>query len=384
MRPTLNRPAPGTPQPASPALVPRERAAAPGARRRPVTGGVFLALPVLALVLAALAAVAFGARSVDPGTALEALGAFFSGSSDASAADIDAAAVLSRIPRTLTAILVGAALAVSGVALQGATRNPLGDAGLLGLTAGASLAVALGLGLGLGFSQSAGIAGVMVLSIIGTLAAAVVVYTVAAAAARLGGGSGAGGGAPGPLSLVLAGAAVTAGCTAVTSALLILSPAVLERFRFWTVGSVARTSLEDAAWLAPVIALGILAVFVAAPGLDALALGDELAHGLGARPERLRLVLLGATVVLTAAATALAGPVVFVGLLVPHALRRFRPASTRVLVLGCALWGAVLVVLADLAGRLVIAPQEIHVGVTTVVIGVPVLLVLLRRQAVSL
>ncbi|MGM7667034.1 FecCD family ABC transporter permease [Microbacterium sp. A93] len=379
MSPTLHRPAPGTPQPASPALTPEGRAAAPGGRRRPVTGGVFLALPVVILVLACLAAVAFGARSVDPGTALEALGAFFSGGGNASA-DIDHAAVLSRIPRTVTAILVGAALAVSGVALQGATRNPLGDAGLLGLTAGASLAVALGLGLGL----AGGLAGVMVLSILGTLVAAVVVYTVAAAASRLAGGSGATGGAPGPLSLVLAGAAVTAGCTAVTSALLILSPAVLERFRFWTVGSVARTSLEDAAWLAPVIALGILTVFVAAPGLDALALGDELAHGLGARPERLRLVLLGATVVLTAAATALAGPVVFVGLLVPHALRRFRPASTRILVLGCALWGAVLVVAADLAGRLVIAPQEIHVGVTTVVIGVPVMLVLLRRQAVSL
>ncbi|NUL49047.1 iron ABC transporter permease [Cellulosimicrobium funkei] len=338
-------------------------------------------LPATVLVLACLAAVAFGARSVAPGAALEALGAFFSGSGGAASADIDAAAVLSRIPRTLTAVLVGAALAVSGVALQGATRNPLGDAGLLGLTAGASLAVALGLGLGL----SAGLAGVMVLSILGTLAAAAVVYTVAAAASRLGGGSGAAtGGAPGPLSLVLAGAAVTAGCTAVTSALLILSPAVLERFRFWTVGSVARSSLEDAAWLAPVIALGLLMVFVAAPGLDALALGDELAHGLGSRPERLRLLLLGATVVLTAAATALAGPVVFVGLLVPHALRRFRPASTRVLVLGCALWGAVLVVAADLAGRLVIAPQEIHVGVTTVVIGVPVLLVLLRRKSVSL
>ncbi|WP_413542359.1 FecCD family ABC transporter permease [Citricoccus nitrophenolicus] len=377
MNPTIHHPDSGTAPPASPALAPEGWGGVPTARRRPVT---FLILSAVALVIVSLAAVAFGARSVGPGPTLEALGAFFSGSGSASA-DIDAAAVLSRIPRTVTAILVGAALAVSGVALQGATRNPLGDAGLLGLTAGASLAVALGLGLGL----SAGLAGVMVLSILGTLGAAVVVYTVAAAASRLGGGSGAAtGGAPGPLSLVLAGAAVTAGCTAVTSALLILSPAVLERFRFWTVGSVARSSLEDAAWLAPLIALGILAVFVAAPGLDALALGDELAHGLGSRPERLRLLLLGATVVLTAAATALAGPVVFVGILVPHALRRFRPASTRVLVLGCALWGAVLVVLADLAGRLVIAPQEIHVGVTTVVIGVPVLLVLLRRKAVSL
>ncbi|GAA1127115.1 iron ABC transporter permease [Citricoccus alkalitolerans] len=376
-RPSAEPPPPGTSTPGSP-----EQRSAPPARRRPVTAASihalpFLALPALVLVFACLAALAFGARHVDPGTTLDALGAFLTGWGDTAAADIDAAAALSRIPRTITAVLVGAALAVSGVALQGATRNPLGDAGLLGLTAGASLAVALGLGLGI----SAGLAGVMVLAILGTLVAAAVVYTVASAASRLGGGTG---GTPGPLSLVLAGAAVTAGCTAVTSALLILSPAVLERFRFWTVGSVARSSLEDAAWLAPVIALGILMVFVAAPGLDALALGDELAHGLGSRPERLRMVLLGATVLLTAAATALAGPVVFVGLLVPHALRRFRPASTRVLVLGCALWGAVLLVLADLAGRLVVAPQEIHVGVTTVVIGVPVLLLLLRRKAVSL
>ncbi|VXC00520.1 iron ABC transporter permease [Citricoccus sp. K5] len=382
MSPSLQRPSTEHPPPGTSTPGPPERRSAPPARRRPVAAArirtlPFLALPGLVLMFACLAALAFGARHVDPGTTLEALGAFLTGGGDAAAADIDAAAALSRIPRTITAVLVGAALAVSGVALQGATRNPLGDAGLLGLTAGASLAVALGLGIGI----SAGLAGVMVLAILGTLVAAAVVYTVASAASRLGGGTG---GAPGPLSLVLAGAAVTAGCTAVTSALLILSPAVLERFRFWTVGSVARSSLEDAAWLAPVIAVGILMVFVAAPGLDALALGDELAHGLGSRPERLRMVLLGATVLLTAAATALAGPVVFVGLLVPHALRRFRPASTRVLVLGCALWGAVLLVLADLAGRLVVAPQEIHVGVTTVVIGVPVLLLLLRRKAVSL
>ncbi|QCU79142.1 iron ABC transporter permease [Citricoccus sp. SGAir0253] len=332
--------------------------------------------PAVVLAVLCVAALALGARSVDAGTTVETLRAVLSGA-PLQAGDIDAAAVASRIPRTVTAVLVGAALAVSGVALQGATRNPLGDSGLLGLTAGASLAVALGLGAGL----SSGLGTAVLLAIVGTVAAAAVVYAAAAAASRLGAGTGS---APGPLSLVLAGAAVTAGCTAATSALLILSPAVLERFRFWTVGSVARTSLEDAGWLAPVIAVGILIVVAAAPGLDALALGDELAHGLGSRPERLRLVLLGATVLLTAAATALAGPVVFVGLLVPHALRRFRPASTRVLVAGCALWGAVLLVAADLAGRLVIAPQEIHVGVSTVLIGVPVLLMLLRRKAVSL
>lgn len=331
---------------------------------------MFVLLPLLALVVSVLAALAFGARAVDLQTTVAAL-------LGQGAEGIETAAVLSRVPRTVTAVLVGAALAVCGAALQGATRNPLGDPALLGFSGGAMLAVAAGLALGV----PATLGPIVVLAVVGTLVAAAVVYTVAGAASRMSTGTG---GAPGPLSLVLAGAAITAGCTALTTALLVLFPAVLDRFRFWTVGSVARTDLGEAAVVAPVILAAILLVVYCAPGLDALALGDDLAHGLGAHPGRTRLLLLGAAVVLTAASVALAGPVGFVGLMIPHALRRFRPASTRLLVIGCALWGAVLLVLSDLFGRLVIAPQEIHIGVTTVVLGVPVLLVLLRRKAVTL
>lgn len=344
------------------------------AGRQTGRSAAFVLVPLVLLMIVCLAALALGARAVDPATTLQVL----LGGTDGSAAEgIDAAAVLSRIPRTVTAVLVGAALGVTGAALQGATRNPLGDPSLLGLSAGAMLAVAAGLALGV----PATLVPIIGLAVAGTLVAAVVVYAVAGTASRMATGTG---GAPGPLSLVLAGAAITAGCTALTTALLVLFPAVLDRFRFWTVGSVARTSLEDAALLAPLILVGILVVVLCAPGLDALSLGDELAHGLGARPVRTRVLLLGSAVVLTAAAVALAGPVGFVGLMVPHALRRFHPPSTRVLVFGCALWGAVLLVAADLFGRLVVAPQEIHIGVTTVVLGVPVLLVLLRRKAVSL
>lgn len=344
------------------------------AGRQTGRSAAFVLVPLVLLMIVCLAALALGARAVDPATTLQVL----LGGTDGSAAEgIDAAAVLSRIPRTVTAGLVGAALGVTGGALQGATRNPLGDPSLLGLSAGAMLAVAAGLALGV----PATLVPIMGLAVAGTLVAAVVVYAVAGTASRRATGTG---GAPGPLSLVLAGAAITAGCTALTTALLVLFPAVLDRFRFWTVGSVARTSLEDAALLAPLILAGILVVVLCAPGLDALSLGDELAHGLGARPVRTRVLLLGSAVVLTAAAVALAGPVGFVGLMVPHALRRFHPPTTRVLVFGCALWGAVLLVAADLFGRLVVAPQEIHIGVTTVVLGVPVLLVLLRRKAVSL
>lgn len=335
-------------------------------------------VPLALLVLAAVASLALGARSVAPEVSLEALGALLRGrGAEAAQASMDQAAVIDRVPRVLTAILVGAGLAVSGLAMQGATRNPLGDPGLLGLGAGASLAMAIGIGLGLTGSLPM----LMALAVIGTLGAAVLVYAAASAASRLGTGTR---GAPGPLSLVLAGAAVSAGAMAVTNALIIAVPTVQDRFRFWSIGTVARATVGDALGLSWVILGGILLVLISAPGLDALALGDDMAHGLGTRPERLRTTLLGATVAMTAAATALAGPVGFVGLMVPHVLRRLHPPSTRVLVVATALCGADLILLADLAGRLVIAPQEIHVGVTTVVLGVPLMLVLLRRRSMSL
>lgn len=358
----------------TPATVPVAR---PGRRStlasRAHPAALLVLLPLVLLGASGVAALAFGARTVDPTTTLHTLGALLTGAPVPEG--IDAAAVASRVPRTVTAALVGAALAVAGGALQGATRNPLGDPGLLGLSGGAALAMAVGLAAGVPSTAVAS----MALASVGTLTAAVLVYACAAAATRLGGMPG----TPSPIALVLAGAAVTAGTTAVTTALLVLSPAVRDRLRFWSIGTVARADLSEALALTPLIVLGVVAAIAAGSGLDAVALGDDLAHGLGARPERVREVLLGAVVLLTAAAVALAGPVAFVGLVVPHALRRLRPPGTRLLLSGCALWGAVLVILADLLGRLVIAPAEVHLGVTTVLIGVPVLLVLLRRTGVS-
>lgn len=342
--------------------------AANGGRRLAVA-----ALPFAVLLVVAVAAVALGARSVPPGQALQALVGWAGGHPPA---DIAGAAVISRVPRTVTAIVVGAALAVAGLAIQGATRNPLGDTGILGLGAGAHLAVVVGLVFGI----TGNLVVLIVLAALGTLLAAVVVYATASAASRIGGT----GGAPGPLSLVLAGAAVAAGAGSLTSALLLIDQSAREQFRYWAVGTLSRASLSDALLLGVLVLAGILVVLIAAPGLDALALGDDMAHGLGTRPEHLRAVLLGATVALSAAATALAGPIGFVGLMVPHALRRLRPGSTRALVLGCSGWGAVLVVAADLVGRMAIAPQGIPIGVSTVLLGVPVLLLLLRGRAMSL
>lgn len=330
-------------------------------------------LPLGLLAVAAVAGLALGARTVDPTTALRTLTAMLSG--QPLPGGIDAAAVASRVPRTVTAALVGSSLAVAGACLQGATRNPLGDPGLLGLSGGASVAMAIGLALGVPASAPATLG----LAALGTAGAAALVYACASAATRIGGTPG----APSPIALVLAGAAVTAGTTAVTTALLVLSPAVRDRLRFWSIGTVARAELSEALLLAPVILAAVLAAIAVGSGLDALALGEDLAHGLGSRPGHVRAVLLAAVVVLTAAAVALAGPVAFVGLVVPHALRRLRPQGARMLLCGSALWGAVLVIVADLLGRTVVAPGEVHLGVTTVLIGVPVLLVLLRRTGVA-
>ncbi|GGG51868.1 iron ABC transporter permease [Kocuria dechangensis] len=329
-------------------------------------------LGAVALLLAAAAASLFwGARSVDPATVLAVLGqlpaALLDGgwSQVSAGLGIDAAVVHSRIPRTFTAVLVGAALAVAGAGMQGVSRNPLGDPGLLGLTAGAAAAVVLGIGW-LGASAAWQLTA---LALAGSAVAAVLVFGVS----RLGGGS------PTPAGLALSGAAVSAGFTALTSSAVLAVPAVLDRFRFWNIGSVTRADLPDVAAVAPLVLLGVLLVLGGSSGLNAMALGDELAHGLGVDLGLQRALVFVGVVLLSGAATALAGPIAFVGLLVPHAVRRLLGGDYRWIVVLSAVLGPVLLLLADVVGRVLTPPQEIHVGVTTVVLGVPVLLVLLRR-----
>lgn len=353
----------------SPAVTPRPVPPGPGAavRRR----GLALAAAVVLLAVAATASLFWGARSVDPATVVAVLTGVPSALLDggwtqlSAGLGIDAAVVHSRIPRTLTAVLVGAALAVAGAGMQGVSRNPLGDPGLLGLTAGAAAAVVLGIGwLGLVATWQ-----LTALALAGSTVAAVLVF----------GSSRLGGGAPTPTGLVLSGAAVNAGFVALTTAVVLALPAVLDRFRFWSIGSVARAEATDLAGVAPLVVLGVLLVLGGSSGLNAMALGDELAHGLGVDLGTQRFLVFVGVVLLAGSATALAGPIAFVGLLVPHAVRRFLGGDYRWIVVFSAVLGPVLLLVADVLGRVLTPPQEIHVGVTTVVLGVPVLLVLLRR-----
>ncbi|WP_158595425.1 FecCD family ABC transporter permease [Galactobacter caseinivorans] len=318
-----------------------------------LTAAVLLVL----LALAVAASLAFGAR----GYSFEAVWSALI----TPAADPDAAAVISsRIPRTVNGLLVGAALALCGAVMQAATRNPLADAGLLGLNAGSALAVVIGIGV-------FGVAAVGALSwfaLVGAAGAALVVHAVST---RGSGGST-------PLKLALAGAALAAGLVSVTQAILLQGRDELDTFRFWQVGSLSQRQLDELLVPALVLAAGVLLALICSPALDRLALGDDVAASLGSHPARVRLLSLGAAVLLAGAATTIGGPIAFVGLVIPHALRPFVGSKQTVLAPLSLLAGPLLVLAADTFGRVVAPPGEVPVGVMTALVGAPVFLILLR------
>ncbi|GAB79429.1 iron complex transport system permease protein [Austwickia chelonae] len=317
-----------------------------------------LAAVLLGLLLPAVLAtsLAVGAHGLGPGE----LWAGLTGT-DGHAASI----VETRLDRTLIGAVVGAAAALSGTLLQGVTRNPLADPGVLGLTSGASLAVVLTLHLGVRqptFLAASALTGVI-------LAAAVVAAVAAIAPPERR-----------DLSMVLAGAAVLAAATSLTSSILLMDAEALDVLRFWQVGSVAGRTTDALLAVTPFLLAGAVLALASIGTLDALALGDDLAAALGEHVNRRRLTVLAAAVLLTAGATALAGPVAFVGLVVPHALRRLFGAGATPVLLGSFVAGPVLVVAADTLGRVVMPPSEIQVGIMTALLGAPILVAVARTQ----
>ncbi|MFC8683325.1 FecCD family ABC transporter permease [Microbacterium ureisolvens] len=319
-------------------------------------------LGVAALALAALcvASVAFGVRDVG-------LGDIFAGLAG-DTGGVAQAAVVARLPRTVLAVLVGAALAMSGAAMQAVTRNPLADPGILGVSGGAALAVVIGIAF---FGMSDPYAFIAA-SIIGAGAAAVFVYTV--------GSLGRGGATP--LKLALAGAASSAAFMSLVSAVLLPRVDLLETFRFWQIGGVGGATCDRIATIAPVLAVGAIVTLACARGMNSLALGDDVATGLGEHVLRTRLIASAGAVVLCGAATAIAGPIAFVGLIIPHLCRLLVGTDHRWLLPFSAIAGAALLVAADVVGRVVARPDEIEVGILTALIGAPFFIWIVRRQKV--
>ncbi|HWH30410.1 MAG TPA: iron ABC transporter permease [Mycobacteriales bacterium] len=272
-----------------------------------------------------------------------------------------------RLPRTVLGLVVGAALGVAGAQLQGLTRNALADPGLLGVAAGAALAVvATSTVLGVG-----GLGGQAAAAVLGALGAALAVWLL--------GGRGRGG----TLSLVLAGVAVTALCAAVVRVLVLLDADRLDEYRFWVVGSLAGRDLGVLPSVTPLLVVGVVLAVATARTLDLLSLGDDVAAGLGVDVAWGRAGTALSATLLTAAAVAVAGPLVFVGLVVPHLARALVGPAHRWLLPLSALLGASLLIACDVVGRVVARPAEVQVGIVTALVGAPVLVAVVRRRRVA-
>ncbi|WP_433541733.1 FecCD family ABC transporter permease [Streptosporangium sandarakinum] len=330
-------------------------AGAPRARASRLVWFLIVALAVLALVM--LASITFGSLPTSVGDAVDVL----RGTADESTT----AVVQSRYPRTALGLLAGLGLAVAGTIMQGVTRNPLADPGLLGITAGASAGVVSATA----FLGVSGQWNTVWWALPGALLAGVLVHVIGSA------GSGAG-----LARLVLAGAVVTAVLSAYVQAVTLGMPKVFDSYRYWVVGALGGRDFDVLLSVLPAAGLGLLMALLLAPALNTLALGDETASALGASPGLTRAFGLVAATLLSAAATAAVGPIAFVGLAVPHIVKAVVGADVRAQIVFSAILGPALLLLADVAGRVVLRPQELMVGIVTAFIGAPALLVAVRRM----
>ncbi|MFC5730574.1 MULTISPECIES: FecCD family ABC transporter permease [Nocardioides] len=336
------------------AVAPARPAIATGRSRRALAiataAGALLAVVVLSLAL--------GVRGVAVGETWRAL-------FDPVAGNVDHQVIRGqRVPRTVIGLLAGAALGLAGALIQGVTRNPIADPGLLGLNAGASLGIVvaaayLGVTSPLGFIWFA---------FLGSSLAAVVVFAI---------------GHGRPVQLALAGATVTALLTPLTTLVLFWDFDAFNQFRFWAVGALTGRGLDTVAALWPFLLAGAVVCMVVAHRLNALALGDDVAAALGQRIGTTRAIAGLAIVALAGTATALAGPIALVGLAVPHAARRLVGTDYRWIVPMCALLGPLMLVTADVIGRLVRQPGEMEAGVVAAIIGAPVLVAVARGRRVA-
>ncbi|MFK0245473.1 FecCD family ABC transporter permease [Amycolatopsis azurea] len=316
-----------------------------------------LGAALLGLVVVAVLSVGIGAHAIAPGEVVRALLGDGNPSDRAVVLDI-------RMPRAVLAIGVGAALAVGGVLVQALSRNALAEPGVLGVTAGAGFAIAVGSAFGLAASAPAELG----LAVVGAVGASTLVYAV---------------GSRSPLRLVLAGTALSAVLLGLTLGLRLLFPDTFDVYRFWSVGSLA--GREQAPTTVPLIVIGLslLGAFAVSRQLNAIALGETVAHTLGANVARVRAITLLLITLMAGAATALAGPILFVGLIVPHLARRVAGASIPWLIAYAALLGPVLMLVADVGSRVLLPTGEVPVAIVTAFLGGPVLIWAVRKYGAA-
>ncbi|MER5732907.1 iron chelate uptake ABC transporter family permease subunit [Streptomyces sp. NPDC002138] len=332
--------------------------AAPRPRHAARAAGLLAALGLLALI--ALASVAVGAKQMPLDQVWHGLFHYAGTPADVVVRDL-------RVPRTVLGLMVGLGLGLSGAVMQALTRNPLAEPGILGVNAGAAAAVVSAIG----FFGANSLSEYVWWAFLGAAVVSVVVYV-------LGGSRGAT-----PVRLALAGTAASAALVGYINAVQLMDSKALDKLRFWTVGSLASANMETVRQVAPFLLVGaVLALCLGRP-LNAMAMGDDTARALGANLTLTRITAMAAITLLCGAATAACGPIVFIGLMIPHLVRFFTGPDMRWVLAYSAVLSPVLLLGADVIGRVITRPAELQVGIVTALIGGPVFIHLVRRKRMA-
>ncbi|MUL38869.1 FecCD family ABC transporter permease [Gloeocapsopsis dulcis] len=322
--------------------------------RSPLIG---LIISIVLLMICLFVSIALGAADISLKTIYEAIAVF-----DGSTEHLIIRTV--RVPRSLLAILVGAATAIAGAIMQGISRNPLADPEILGINAGAAFAVVIAVFL---FGTSEPIFYVWC-AFLGAGVSAVSVYLLGSL----------GRGGMTPLNLTIAGAAIAALLSAITTGILIISQRTLDEIRFWLAGSVAGRDYAIIGQVLPYIIIGIVLALALARQINILNLGEDVAKGLGQKTAWVKIAAAVAVLLLAGSAVAAAGPIGFIGLVVPHIVRLLIGIDYRWLLPYSAVLGAILLLASDVVARLIIQPQELPVGIVTALVGAPFFVYLAR------
>lgn len=336
----------------------RRRGAVPTSTLRVL--GLVVSVAVLAVVI--VASIMVGARDLTVGTVLNAL---FNPDGGTEALIIWEL----RVPRTVVGLVVGPALGLSGALIQAFTRNPLADPGILGVNAGAGFFVTLAVGI-FGLTNPSSY---VWFALVGAAVVTVLVYMIGSV----------GTGVANPVQMTLAGVALSAVLGGIASGISLKNPQAFDNIRYWGAGSIGGRALDVVAVIGPLILIGVVLALVVAKPLNALAMGDDLGKSLGVSIASTRIIVIVAVTLLAGGATALAGPIGFVGLMVPHMVRWLIGPDQRWIMAYTLVLSPILLLVADILGRIVLPSGELRVGLVTAVVGAPILILLARRKKVS-
>ena len=322
---------------------------------------VIYLVSIILLGICAMASLAWGSKNIEISQAIDAL-------LNSDNMSFAALVVRERIPRTIFSIMAGASLGISGALMQSITRNPIADPSILGVNTGASLFVVIGMAF---FNINSANQYIWI-ALAGAGLTSIFVYGIASI----------GNGGMTPIKLALAGSATSAVLSSLVSAIILPRSEVMDAFRFWQVGSVSGATFESINLILPFIIVGLIISLISTPALNVLALGDEVATGLGVNIGIVRIICAIAGVILSGATTAIAGPIGFVGLMIPHSIRLIFGSNLRGIVPMSAIGGAMLLTISDVLGRVIGSPGELQVGIITAFLGAPILIIIARKAKV--